>query len=521
MSELVLQLVQQLQADEPRVFFKDHFYSSLDLKKDTAKVQASLRKAGILPGQRVLLSEINSYGFLAAYLGILLHGCIVVPVNPLMPSPELSKVMARASVHGAVVSHQLLPYVKEVKDVPLKFVASILNDEEQFSLSYSTMEGDAWVTHDTQELPEELQYETIQADDGAILLYTSGTTGTPKGVLLTHGQIMATANHVIAAHRLTRNDICYAFLPLFHVNAQVIGFLSTLLSGGKMILDKKFSASRFWKTVSEQQITWVSAVPTVIAILLKSDTDIIYPHHVRFVRSASAPLPELHAKQFEERFGLAVIESYGMTEAASQICVNPVPPGVRKLGSVGLPAGVDVAIKDSDGKSLLPFEVGEIAIRGDSIVTSYESGDTSGTSFRSGWFYTGDIGYKDDEGYVYITGRSKEMINRAGQKITPREVEEVIGQDDMVQSVAVIGLPDEMYGEKVAAYIVPKTFASMEVDALVQRLKEKCKQTISAYKCPAEYHVIDEIPVGPTGKIQRTRLKQQVLAENTMCLGSV
>ncbi len=521
MSELISQLIQQLQVDGPRIFFKDHFYSSLDLKKDAAKVQASLRTAGILPGQRVLLSEINSYGFLAAYLGILLYGSVVVPVNPFMPLPELSKVMVRAAVHGAVVSRQLVPYIKEVKDVPLTFIASILNDDEQFSFSYWTLEGIAWISQDTKKLPSELHRETIQADDGAILLYTSGTTGTPKGVLLTHGQVMATANHVIAAHRLTRDDICYAFLPLFHVNAQVIGFLSTLLSGGKMILDKKFSASRFWKTISEQRITWVSAVPTVIAILLKSETDIMYPHHLRFVRSASAPLPELHAKQFEERFGLAVIESYGMTEAASQICVNPVPPGIRKLGSVGLPAGVDVAIKDSDGISLLPFEVGEIAICGDSIVKSYESGDTSGTSFRDGWFYTGDIGYTDDEGYVFITGRSKEMINRAGQKITPREVEEVIGQDDMVQSVAVIGLPDEMYGERVAAYIVPRSFVSMEVNALVERLKDKCKQTISAYKCPSEYHMIDEIPVGPTGKIQRTRLKQQVLAENTMCLGSV
>lgn len=520
MSELTSQLVQQLQADEPRIFFKDHFFSSLDLKKDAAKVQASLRMAGILPGQRVLLSEINSYGFLVAYLGILLHGSVVVPVNPLMPSPELSKVMARAFVHGAVVSRQFLSYVNEVKDVPLKYIATVLNDEEQFSFTYTTLQGTSWVEQDVDELPGELLLENIRADEGAILLYTSGTTGTPKGVLLTHGQVMATANHVIAAHRLTPDDICYAFLPLFHVNAQVIGFLSTLLSGGKMILDKKFSASRFWKTISEQRITWVSAVPTVIAILLKSDTNIVHPHYLRFVRSASAPLPELHAKQFEKRFGLAVIESYGMTEAASQICVNPVPPGVRKLGSVGLPAGVEVAIKDSNGLSLFPYEVGEIAICGDSIVKSYVSGDTSGSSFRDGWFYTGDIGYKDEDGYVFITGRSKEMINRAGQKITPREVEEVIGQDDMVQAVAVIGLPDELYGERVVAYIVPKDSPS-EVDALVERLKDKCKHAISAYKCPAEYYMIDEIPVGPTGKIQRTRLKQQVLAENTMCLGSV
>ena len=516
MSELVTRLFQQLHGNEPRVFFQDEWHLSSDLKRDAARIQDSLRVAGVMPGQRVLLSEINSYGFLAAYLGILLHGAVVVPVNPLMPGPELTKVMTRANVHGAVVSQALLPLVKRVRGVPLLFAATILQEDESFHYDFWTLLHGKWIAHDTSALQEEAVLHNVAEENGAILLFTSGTTGTPKGVLLTHSQVMATVINVIQAHQLTENDICYAFLPLFHINAQVIGFLSTMLSNGKIILEKKFSASRFWNTVSEQGITWVSAVPTVIAILLKSPGTVVHPHRVRFVRSASAPLAQLHAKRFEGRFGIPIIESYGMTEAASQICVNPVPPGLRKLGSVGLPAGVAVEIKGDAGETLGAGQIGEIAIRGKSVVSSYASGDTSGTSFRAGWFYTGDIGYKDADGYVFITGRSKEMINRAGQKISPREVEEVIGQDSRVQNVAVIGLPDDLYGERVVAYVIAESVPNTEYDALIERLKKACQTSISAYKCPAEYHIVDEIPVGPTGKIQRSRLRQQVLAVSNL-----
>ena len=259
-------------------------------------------------------------------------------------------------------------------------------------------------------------------------------------------------------------------------------------------------------------ITWISAVPTVIGILNRSQHELEAKHNVRFVRTASAALPQLEAKRFETRFSLPIVESYGMTEAASQICVNPLPPGLRKLGSVGIPVGIDLAIKDDEGRTVPRGTLGEITIAGESVIDHYASGEQTGKSFLEGYFYTGDIGYQDKDGYVFITGRKKEMINRAGQKISPREVEEVIAQDANVQTVAVIGLPDPLYGERVVAYVTAQNIPVEKQEEWKKKLDQRCRQSISSYKCPVEYQVVDQIPVGPTGKIQRTRLKQQVLA---------
>ncbi|WP_188881848.1 AMP-binding protein, partial [Alicyclobacillus cellulosilyticus] len=348
-------------------------------------------------------------------------------------------------------------------------------------------------------------------EDVAILLFTSGTTGLPKGVALTHRQVMATARNVIASHRLTPADVSYVFLPLFHINAQVVALLSTLLSGGRMVIEEKFSKSRFWDTVARYRVTWASAVPTVIGILVKATDPPRVPASLRFLRSASAPLPAFVARRFEAKFGIPVIESYGLTEAASQVCVNPLPPGKRKIGSVGLPCGVELRVVDGNDRELPPGEIGEIVIRGESVITSYAYGDAGPETFRGGWFHTGDMGYVDEEGYVYITGRTKEMINRAGQKVSPREVEEVIAQHPAVKQVAVIGLPDELYGEKVLAYVVPEEGMVHDEAAFKEALRQLCQSSLSSYKCPADFHLVDDIPVGPTGKVQRHRLREQVL----------
>ncbi len=510
MSQLVKLLQDRLQLSEPCVFFQDTWHLTSDLQRDADRVTSLLREAGITTGDRVLLSEINSYGFLAVYLGILMAGAVVVPVNPEMPIPELFKVSKRASVRGAFVAPSRRTLLQEAWDLDLVFIGTLLDDQSEFALTtYRCQEGQ-WQLMKGNAV--QLAPMAMQEEAGAILLFTSGTTGEPKGVLLTHRQVYKTVQNVILAHQLTKNDIVYAFLPLFHINAQVIGFLSTMVSQGKIVLEKKFSASRFWTTVCEMGITWISAVPTVIGILNRSQHELEAKHNVRFVRTASAALPQLEAKRFETRFSLPIVESYGMTEAASQICVNPLPPGLRKLGSVGIPVGIDLAIKDDEGRTVPRGTLGEITIAGESVIDHYASGEQTGKSFLEGYFYTGDIGYQDKDGYVFITGRKKEMINRAGQKISPREVEEVIAQDANVQTVAVIGLPDPLYGERVVAYVTTQNMPVEKQDEWKMALDHRCRQSISSYKCPVEYQVVDQIPVGPTGKIQRTRLKQQVLA---------
>ena len=519
MSELSSSLLRRLQTDEDRVvFFDERWQYGAELRRDVANAQAALTRLGVGSGDRIMLVDENSYAFMVGYLAILLCGACVVPVNPHMPAPELIKVASRSQAVGAVAGRDVLRTVFSdpgVRDVALRFVAELGVDEGGVYLGEATVAAvlQSPGRSAAATAPAVGNAADIGEDAGAILLFTSGTTGTPKGVQLTHAQVMATVQNVIGAHNLTAHDITYLFLPLFHINAEVIGMLATLVSGGKLIVEKKFSASRFWPVIQRHGVTWVSAVPTVIGILIKAATYAPAPRHLRFVRSASAPLPSLHGRRFEAMFNVPIIESYGMTEAASQICVNPVPPAARRHGSVGRPYGVDLKVVGDAGLTLEANEIGEIAIRGDSVIQEYASGDTSGKGFVDGWFMTGDIGYVDADGFVYITGRSKEMINRAGQKISPREVEEVIARDPDVRTVAVIGLPDELYGERVVAYVVPEDAATRRQEvSFKERLRQLCITSISAYKCPVEYHVVDEIPLGPTGKIQRTRLREQVLA---------
>lgn len=528
MSELTAILQKRLASNEAQfVHDNGQWFSTTQFRNDVLKVQRLLHESQIKIGSRIMLADGNSYGFLVVYVALLTAGMCIIPINPQMPLPEMRKVFARSEAKGAFINPALEDVFSaspEKSDAlgeqPLKAACDLLvaihYGDERFDVELRS-QGSASTNRTSESglstrpgiLPQ------ISEETAAILLFTSGTTGTPKGVALTHRQVMATVHHIAESHRLTPADVSYCFLPLFHINAQVIGFLTTMYTGGKMVVEEKFSASRFWDTVRDFEVTWVSAVPTVIAILVKKAESMRAPSTLRFVRSASAPLPAFQAHRFESLFGVPVIESYGMTEAASQICVNPIPPGKRKIGSVGLPYGIDLQIMDAEGNALPSGEIGEIVIRGDSVIERYAIGDESGSSFHQGWFKTGDMGYVDAEGYVFITGRSKEMINRAGQKISPREVEEIICSHPQVNSAAVIGLPDPVYGEKVAAYLITDDGSKIGVSAaskLKQELVELCQQNLSSYKCPVEYFFVDSIPVGPTGKIQRHRLKQEVMA---------
>lgn len=515
-SDLSSVLTRRILGEEDRILhFQGVWYGAAQLRRDTGRAAAALRAAGVRAGDRVMLIDENSYPFIVSYLAMQLSGVCVVPVNPHMPLPELVKVAGRSGAIGVLAGSWLaesLTRESALCEAGLGFVAGIsVTGEGIYDVVLHAMNAE----HPPVAVRDSLDPAALpepSSDTGAILLFTSGTTGTPKGVELTHSQVMATVRNVVGAHRLTADDVTYLFLPLFHINAEVIGLLSTLASGGRLVVEPKFSASRFWPVVREFGVTWVSAVPTVIGILTKAPVHAPAPRHLRFVRSASAPLPELHARRFEAMFQVPVIESYGMTEAASQICVNPVPPGLRKLGSAGKPYGIELRVVDECGEELAAGEVGEIAIRGESVIHRYASGAEPGKGFIDGWFMTGDIGYVDDDGYVFITGRSKEMINRAGQKIMPREVEEVIAREPAVKSVAVIGLPDELYGERIVAYVVAEPDARRHELSFKDRLSRLCAETISAYKCPSEYHLVDAIPLGPTGKIQRTRLREQALA---------
>ncbi len=531
-SELGALLYAHLRTGEfPIAHDAGHWFTRGQMLRDMRYVHDTLRISGIAPGDRVVLAQVNSYAFVTLYSSLLTYGAVVVPVNPNMPVPELTGVINRSKAVMAFVGTELVEAVGAVESLQgLRLTATAaLNAKQGLELSLFAVSRDEPLPYGAdarQAVAPALSHAQSSVDpidafaditeiaetDPAVLLFTSGTTGAPKGVLLTHGQVLATVRNVVNAHRLTAEDVSYCFLPMFHINAQVVALLSTLTTGGRLVIGQKFSASRFWPTIAEHGVTWVSAVPTVIAILIKSAAASAFPASLRFVRSASAPLPALHGRRFEARFGVPVIESYGLTEAASQVCVNPLPPGKHKFGSAGVPYGVELRVVDEADRVLPHGEVGEIVIRGQGVIASYAYGDEAGASFRGGWFHTGDLGYLDEDGYLFITGRSKEMINRAGQKISPREVEEVIGRHAGVKACAVIGLPDDLYGERVVAYVIPEESVRRQDASFKEQLRALCVATVSAYKCPAEFHLVEEIPLGPTGKIQRHRLKQEIMA---------
>lgn len=366
--------------------------------------------------------------------------------------------------------------------------------------------------------PGDMPADAPAAREGELRLTTSGTTGEPKGVVLAARQILWTAEHVRDSHHLTPADRGLSVLPFFHINAPVVSLCATLTAGGAVIVAPRFSRRQFWAWVARERITWVSIVPTIVALLLTDERPVRVPASLRFARTASAPLPVAHLRAFEQRFGVPVIETYGLSEAASQVAANPVPPGERRPGSVGKPQGVRVRICAPPGstgemalREVAPGALGEICLRGPSIIAGYEGGAGAG-AFRDGWFRTGDLGYLDGDGYLYIAGRLRDVINRGGEKVAPREIEEVLLDNDDVADVAVGGEPDPIYGQRVVAYIVPRGVWST---ATPERLRAYCATRLSAYKVPEVFYAVEELPRNRTGKLARQQLPNIMLLPTT------
>ncbi len=327
--------------------------------------------------------------------------------------------------------------------------------------------------------------------------------------MLREDQLCHVASSVASHHRLGPADRGYCSLPLFHVNAEVVGLLATLSAGACLVVDRKFSRRRFWPVIAEREITWINAVPAIISLLAMDPGGVRVPSRVRFVRSASAPLPPSALVRFEEAFGIPIVETYGMTEAASMITANPLD-GPRKPGSAGLPAGTELRVLPLPDEAAAmpgpcpPGVIGRVQIRGRGVITRYASGGRPGTIDAAGWLATGDLGYLDSDGYLFLAGRSDDVINRGGEKIYPREIEELLLAQPGVRYAAVVPAHDEVLGERPVAYVVPAA-PGTEVAAA---LHEACAAGLPRHKRPDTIHVVAELPVGPTGKVARSRLKE-------------
>jgi acyl-CoA synthetase (AMP-forming)/AMP-acid ligase II len=347
-------------------------------------------------------------------------------------------------------------------------------------------------------------------DDIALVLHTSGTTSRPKIVPLAHRNVCASARNIAASLTLTSEDRNLVIMPLFHIHGLMAALLAPLSVGGEVYCSTGFNALKFFGWMDEVKPTWYTGVPTMHqAILLRApgNAEVVRNHRLRFIRSSSSSMPVTVIEQLESLYGVPVIEAYGMTEAAHQMASNALPPRPRKPGTVGPAAGPEIRVVDTTGATVPPGTMGEIVIRGPNVMTAYENNPTANAdAFYGDWFRTGDQGTMDADGYVTITGRLKEIINRGGEKISPREVDEVMMAHPAVHQWVTFGMPHTMLGEEVAAAVVLKQGAQAS-DA---ELREFAKVKLADFKVPKKILILQEIPVGATGKLQRIGLAQKL-----------
>jgi acyl-CoA synthetase (AMP-forming)/AMP-acid ligase II len=465
---------------------------ALTYRQSLAAVQAMRNTLGETP-KHLFLALPNGLENAIIWLAALTGGHALIPLSPTAPEAELARTMYTFKPDVLIV--------ERAADAPR------FRSPDVRVMTHVECE-DVIHSHAREQRPA----LPPPSGEGQVCFMTSGTTGEPKCVALHASQIAWTADHIRTSHHLTPQDRGLTVLPFSHVNAPVVSLCSTLLAGATVVIARRFSQSNFWSWVEEHDITWISIVPTILAMLLSTERPAFLPGKVRFVRTASAPLPVAHMQAFEEKFGLPVIETYGLSEAASQVAANPVPPGRHKAGSVGLPVGVALRIcrqrmdsVDDTLHDVAPGTSGEICIAGPSVIRSYY-GERGKEAFCDGWFRTGDLGYQDSDGYLYITGRLRDVIIRGGENIAPREVEEILHRHPAVQEVAVAGRPDPIYGEQVAAFVVLHDgWSAEEAQA---SLREFATRYLSAHKVPATITVVDALPKNATGKLERRLLRE-------------
>ena len=455
-----------------------------DLRRAVLAMERCLQDAGLPPGARVAVRLSDPVEYATALVALLGAGRVAVPLDPRAPTADVARVLAVARPAAAVTDVSFgipsdLPWLRP----------HLACDAEPDAVA----SGGATVPR--------------SARSAGIFLCTSGTTGTPKGILLREAQLAHVADTVAGWHRLTEADRGYCSLPLFHVNAEVVGLLATLRAGARLALDRKFSRAGFWDMIREREITWINAVPAIISILAM-EPPVSAPASVRFVRSASAPLPLAALERFESALGIPVIETYGMTEAASMIAANPLD-GPRKPGSAGLPAGTELRVLAPGGRAPAGG-VGRVQIKGAGVITRYAQGGRPDAIDPAGWLDTGDLGYTDDDGYLFLVGRSDDVINRGGEKIYPREIEEILLAQPGVHSAAVVGAADDVLGERPVAYVVPQ--GGWPEEKVEAALREACAAELPKHKQPTAFFIVGELPLGTTGKIARHRLKDLAAA---------
>lgn len=454
---------------------------------------------GIKQGERVLIQIGNRFEFMYCYFAAMKIGAIIVPINPLYTSSEISHIVSDSQPSIYVCERSISDNVETVMKESRKLLGAFILDEENPNTSFDALIANESGDYDMYEYAE---------DDVCEILYTSGTTGKPKGAMLTHHGLYSNALTYSEILKATNDDKSLIVVPLYHAAGQTNLMNTMFVSGGSNYLLARFEPEKVLSTLQNEKITFFLGVPTMYTLLLNHPKVETYQFSLRIAITGSAPMPVEVLNRWKQLFNFDLLEGYGLSEC-SPIVTNHRPESVKKPGSIGYPLPeVNVKVFDEDGEEVPVGEIGEIVVKGPNVMKGYwKRPEENAAVLKDGWFYTGDVGYQDEDGYFFIVDRKKDMINRAGMKISPREIEEVLYTHPQILEASVIGIPDPVMGEELKAYF---TLKNPDDTVDIDELREFCKKSLAPYKVPKNFEVMEELPKTLSGKIQKTVLREQL-----------
>ncbi|MGE5576200.1 MAG: long-chain-fatty-acid--CoA ligase [Syntrophothermus sp.] len=483
------------------VIFQDEVLTYQKLDEKVTRLANGLIGLGAGPGKRVALFLPNSADFLVCYFAVMKTGGTMVPMNPLFKGPEIQYILNDCQAILLITNAHFLKTVLEVqKEIPALQKIIVIGEADGTGLvNYHELIQSSSPNRRKLEITEE---------SVASCLYTSGTTGFPKGAMLTHHNLTFDAAATAKALRVGDGERYMCVLPMFHSFAEIVCMVMPILTAATIVIVERFMPDTVLKVIQDWKVSVFSGVPSMYTALLNhtKDPGAFDLSSLRLCLSGGAAMPVEIMKRFEEFFKVVILEGYGPTEASPVTSVNPID-GPRKAGSVGLPLpGVEVKIFDDQDREVPTGELGEVVIRGENVMKGYlNKPEASVETLRHGWLHTGDLGKVDQDGYIYLVDRIKDMIIVGGLNVYPREVEEVIYQHPKVAEAAVVGVPDELRGEMVKAFVASKPGQTIEPKEIIHL----CKERLANYKCPREVEIMESLPKNAAGKILKRVLKER------------